>query len=51
MLTKIGKLRRQIAKLFSRTYLLGKWLGLEVKQPDCSVSGTFPAMMEMAGSC
>ncbi|MCA9013400.1 MAG: endonuclease/exonuclease/phosphatase family protein, partial [Planctomycetaceae bacterium] len=34
-----GKLRRQIAKLFSRTYLLGKWLGLEVKQPESQLPG------------
>ena len=41
MLTKPGRLRRRILRRFSRTYLLGKWLGLglDLNRPESEAPG------------
>jgi endonuclease/exonuclease/phosphatase family metal-dependent hydrolase len=39
MLTKLGKLCRVLLRRSSRTYLLGRWLGLDVNRAECRSAG------------
>jgi endonuclease/exonuclease/phosphatase family metal-dependent hydrolase len=39
MLTRLGKLSRILLRRISRTYLLGRWLGLEVNRAECRSPG------------